>query len=341
MKAALVFAGGAAAGSTFLPYRSRDFLAGLADAGVQAVVLDPDQAGHLPQILAQDRPSVIQTFGATVDLAPVWRAAASTATPLLHFVASAGPTVERPARGAPFSVARAALAQRLARRASRAVAGVLGSNRADIGRHFERGFFPRARFSMVAPPPTDPIGDRTEIRPGRAEKARRAPPVLGLYDPEADGASLDLLLQAVALTGQSGTFALRIAPPALASRVATTGGAEFVAAAGAAAFVRDIDVLVVPRAHDRALAAIVAALAARKGVIVPDTGVATEIVDYGRCGLLYAAGSAYHLAMAINVMTEAWDNRPLSFDGVDDAIGRTTPAAVARVFATAWHRLAR
>lgn len=365
MKAALVFAGSTAAASCGA-YRAPGFLGALAEAGIEPVLIDLDvvadarfaspgcavagvvsyrnHADRLALIVSQEHADVVQTFGATADLGPVWDDAARAAVPLVHFVGSAGAVGERAGRpGVPvvsdFSGPRGTLAHWHARIASRHVAGVVGSNRADLGRHFRHGFFSRAGFSVVAPPPTP--RDRPAAAAAAApRRSRESGPVLGFFDPEADGAALDMLFQAVALTGQAGTFSLHLAPESLSGRAKTRSGATFVAAATADAFVRAIDVLVVPRADDRVLPTIVSALRARKSVIVPDTGAATEIVDYGRCGLLYPPDSVYHLAMAINVMTQAWDNRPFSFEGVDDAIARTAPAAVAAVFVGAWRRLA-
>lgn len=360
MKAALVFAGRTAAGTTFRPYRSRPFLATLAASGIEPVVVDvdlgPDEPGpctpvelaglvgyhnavdRLPLIVAQERVDVVQTFGATIDLAPVWRHAARAARPILHYVASEGAIEDgsTPASGL-IDLARRGrgLPHVRARRASRHVSALIGSNCADIGRHVRDGFFPRARFSVVAPPPAP----RPVSTNGPSPVLEQRLPVFGFHDPDADPERLDFLLRAVALTGQTGLFALRIAPAALAERIALPPSVTAVDAASPEAFLRDVDVLIVPRADDRALAAVVAALAARRSVVVPDTGAAAELVGYGRRGLLYAAGSAYELAMALNVMAEAWTNRPFSFEGVDEAIARTAPEAVAAVFAAAWRRL--
>jgi hypothetical protein len=362
MKAALVFVGRAAVASVYLPYRSRDFIGALAEAGVEPLVVDVDidpeprsatvpseapgivgyrnQVDRLPLIVAQERVAVVQTFGATEDLGAAWGHAARAARPLVHFVSSDGAVVDLPA-GRPRNLSDLlrrgrTLAHWRARHASRHVTAVLGSNRADLGRHFRHGFFPRARFSVVAPPPSPPPTRTLGVTP--LEERRRGP-VLGFWDPDADAEVLEHLFRAVALTGQTDLFTVKIAPASLAGRAALPPGVTVADAERADAFLRDVDVLVVPRAEDRTLCAVVAALAARKSVIVPDTDAATEIVDYGRRGLLYAAGSAYHLAMAINVMAQSWTNRPFSFDGVEESIARTAPDAVARMFVSAWRRL--
>lgn len=362
MKAALVFAGPTAATATFRPYRSRAFLDALAADGFDVVVVDLDldaeqcfdtapieapglvsyrnQVDRLGLIVAQERPGLVQTFGATAALGPVWRNAARADRPIVHFVSSEGSLADPPAgppRGlADLSRRSGGLARWRARRASRHVAAVLGSNRADMGRHFRHGFFSRARFSVVAPPPVPRAADV----PAANGRQRQAVPVFGVFDPDATVEALERLVRAVALTGQSGLFDLRVAPAALARRIDLPVGVTAVDAADPAAFLRALDVLVVPSADDRAAAVVLAALAARRSVVVPDTGALAEIVDYGRRGLLYTAGSAYHLAMAMTVMAQSWTNRPFSFDGVAEAIDRAAPDAVARVFAQAWRRLA-
>lgn len=362
MKVALVFAGTSAANPVFQPYRSRRFTEALAAEGITAVLVDVDiaqqsrfvpatydapgpvyyrnQVDRLPLILTQERPSAVLTFGATLDLAPVWREGAKAEVPILHFVSSEGSISESPATGADFMRTPPRRLARAwhARYASRRVAGLVGSNRADLGRHLRQSYFTRARFSVVAPPPTcPPPADAIPPVTGSAEH-----PVFGFYDPEASESALRFLLRAIDLTGPPGRFALRIAPAVLSRRVPErTGHATFVEAADPADFLRGIDVLLVPEAHDRALPTIATALVARRIVIVPDTGAAIELIDYGRHGVLHAAGSAYHFAMAINVMTQSWSNRPITFEGIDAAVARTAPEQVARAFARAFRKAAR
>lgn len=361
MKVALVFAGDSAAKPVLQPYRSLRFAGGLAAEGITAVLVDVDigrefrfapanhdapglvyyrnQVDRLPLILMQERPSVALTFGATLDLAPVWREGAKAGVPILHFVSSEGSINEPLAAVGPSSVR--VPPQRLARAwhtrfASRHVAGLVGSNRADLGRYLCQSYFPRARFSIVAPPPTCPSApDAMRATTGSAEC-----PAFGFYDPEASESTLQFLLRAIDLTGgPPDRLTLRIAPAALAARVPEHAGhATFVDAADPADFIRGIDVLLVPEAHDRTLPTIAAALVARRIVIAPDTGSAIELIDYGRHGVLYAAGSAYHFAMAINVMTQSWRNRVISFEGIDAAIPRTAPEQVARAFGRAFRK---
>lgn len=363
MKVALVFAGNSAAKPVFQPYRSRRFAEGLAAEGIAAVLVDVDitgqsrfaratpdapgmvyyrnQVDRLPLILKQERPGAALTFGATHDLAPVWRTGAKAGVPILHFVSSEGAISDAPAPlGAGFvPTPRQHLASAWnTRHASRHVTGLVGSNRADLGRHLSRSYFPRARFSIVAPPTTcPPVPDAIPPATGTADC-----PTFGCYDPEANEGTLRFLLRALDLTGPAGRFMLRVGPAALAAQVPERAGhATFVEAADAADFMRGIDVLLVPEPHDRALPTIANALVARRIVIAPDTGASIELIDYGRRGVLYAAGSAYHFAMAINVMAQSWSNLPITFEGTDAAIAGTAPEQVARIFGKAFRKAAR
>jgi hypothetical protein len=364
MKVALVFAGKFSAMSAFLPYRSHGFVSALAAEGVEAVLVDIDigrhprfaraandapgvtyyrnEADRLPLIAAQERADLVQTFGATLDLASVWNEAAKGDAPIVHFVASEGAIEEPPAAlGLGFvrgQTASRRLAEWRTRFASRQVAGLVGSNRADVGRHMRLGYFPRAHFSVVTPPPTIP----SAIERSTPVAAAGGRPVFGFYDPEASEAALRFFFRTLDLAGPLDASQIRIAPARLKALAPDrTAPASFVDAADAAEFVRGVDVLVAPEAQDRALQTIVAALAARKAAIVPDAGAATELVEYGRHGVLYVPGSAYHLAMAINLMAQSWSNRPFSFEGVEAAIARTSVTAVAAAFAAAYRRLAR
>lgn len=363
MKVALVFAGNSAAKPVFQPYRSRRFAEGLAAQGITAVLVDIDidrqsrfapatddapgliyyrnQVDRLPLILEQERPSAALTFGAPHDLASIWRKGAKASVPVLHFVSSEG-GISEPL--APFGAGFVRTPpQRFARawsirRASRHVAGLVGSNRADLGRHLCQSYFPRARFSIVAPPPTGPLPPETIS----ASNSTAACPTFGFYDPEASESTLRFLLRAIDLTGPPGRFTLRAGPATLAARMPERAGhATFVEAANATDFMRGIDVLLVPDAHDRALPTIATALVTRRIVVAPDTGAAIELIDYGRRGILFAAGSAYHFATAINVIAQSWSNRPITFEGAEAAIADTTPEQVAQVFSKAFRKVVR
>ncbi len=357
MKIALVFAADACASLALAPYRSERFIGALEAEGVTPIIVDVEgtDGGRLPvpayagapttffcaadglaHILRQERPALVQTFGAASCQARLWPRAGDT--PVLHVVGSGGPVTRERDVAVAWRRVRPPLrsfAGWRARLASRHVDGLIGTNRADLGQHLDLGFFPRAAFSMVVPPPVE-AAPRTDAGAGSTET-----PTFGVYDPGATAASLGFLLHAIGLSGQPDFFRVAIAPARLRALAPTApAGVSFVDAETVAAFEREIDVLVLPYGEDRMTESVVAALRAGKIVIVPEGGAAAELIEYGRHGVLYAAGSAYHLAMAINVMAQSWRNRPFDFEGVEQMIAGLAPEAVARGFASAYRRLA-
>jgi hypothetical protein len=359
MKIALVFAGDTRASDALAPYRSEAFIGALEAEGLEPIVIDieqPRRAGlapiayggaprayrnpveRLPAILHQEAPQFVQTFGWVSELGRLWTQAAKSARPLVHFVSSGGPVEDERELGFAWRRIRPglrSLAGWSARLASRHVDGLIGSNRTDIAQHVALGFFPRAKFSAVVPPPVASRSATASI------DSDAGIPTFGVYDPAGTAASLKFLLRAVALTGHPEFFRVAIAPARLrALAPAGPHNVTFIDAASAQEFMRGIDVLVLPYGEDRMVGSVVAALDARKIVIVPDGGLAAELIEYGRHGMLYAAGSAYHLASAINIMSQAWRNRPFNFAGVDRPLSRVEPAAVASRFAAAYSRLA-
>jgi glycosyltransferase involved in cell wall biosynthesis len=105
-------------------------------------------------------------------------------------------------------------------------------------------------------------------------------------------------------------------------------------------FLATIDVLAVPAYDDAIAAPLIAALRGGKSVIVPDPSGAAELVEYGRHGLMFCAGSAYHFANAIDIVSQSWSQKPVLLADGGPAIARTHPAAVAHTFATVYRRLA-
>jgi glycosyltransferase involved in cell wall biosynthesis len=107
-------------------------------------------------------------------------------------------------------------------------------------------------------------------------------------------------------------------------------------AEGIAAFLATIDVLAVPVYDDAIAAPLIAALRAGKSVIVPDPSGAAELIEYGRHGLMFAAGSAYHFANAIGLVSQSWSQRQVLLADGGPAVARTDPAAVARALAAVY-----
>ena len=54
---------------------------------------------------------------------------------------------------------------------------------------------------------------------------------------------------------------------------------------------------------------------------------------------MFAAGSAYHFAAALDLVSQSWSQRPVLLADGGPAIARTHPAAVSHIFAAACRRL--
>jgi hypothetical protein len=276
---------------------------------------------------------VVYTFGDVTRLASVWTHAAQVGCALVHFVAGEG------AFGAGAAISRMAWSRAglRAKGASRHVCGLLGSNRASIGSHIEAGFFPRAKFSMITLPPI-PMGTRTEDRsPPRVFST----PMLGYYAHEGAQEHLNFLLDAIKLTGSQHLFRLLIAQQGVrpAAQVRAPANVSFLRVDKVGDFVTSIDVLVVLRSDNCAIEAALMALCSNKIVMAPDGGSISEALQYGRHGILFGAGSAYELAMAIDNVSQSWERPPFDFTGADAAIRCTSPDEVAQVFARASRKL--
>jgi glycosyltransferase involved in cell wall biosynthesis len=187
----------------------------------------------------------------------------------------------------------------------------------------------------VPPPIERPAADGLAVA---VPAARGGEPVFGVYDPHASADVLSFISHALKLTGRPRAVAMQIAlrdappsPPAAA--------VSFVPAQGVDGFVAGIDMLAVPAYDDSVAAALMAALRAGKPVIVPDRGGAAELIEYGRHGFMFAAGSPYHFANALNVLSQSWRDRPVLLAEGGPAIARTHPAAVAHAFAAVYERL--
>jgi glycosyltransferase involved in cell wall biosynthesis len=114
---------------------------------------------------------------------------------------------------------------------------------------------------------------------------------------------------------------------------------SIVPAEGIDGFLAAVDVLAVPAYDDAIAAVLIAALRAGKSVIVPDPSGAAELIEYGRHGLMFCAGSAYHFATAMDIVSQSWGQKPVLLADGGPAIARTHPAAVSDIFAAAYRRL--
>jgi hypothetical protein len=369
MKVAIVFAtdGSSRENAVLAPFRSAGFIDGLKIDRIDPVMISvvPEHVvasaaagvvcrpSGLRKLIADARPDAVQTFGPEHRLAAVWRLAAEMKVPLAHCVSCWRAALEDGDRQTtPLASLVPSLAVFQARRASAHVDALLGTSRAAPGGLLADGFFPRAQFSVVVPPPVERAGAAAVAAAAPGGNAR-ATPVFGIYDAAAD--LVAFMSHALQLTGRPQTFDVRIAtsaPPPTApfpspaherggggGAAAATAPMSFTAAGALDAFLAAIDVLAVPAYDDSIAAALIAALRAGKSVIVPDRGGAAELIEYGRHGFMFSAGSAYHFATALNIVSQSWTQRPILLADGGPAIAKTHPVAVSHSFATVYARL--
>jgi hypothetical protein len=289
------------------------------------------------ELLRVRRPAIVQSFGDVTLLGPVWAAAAGNGCRIAHFVGSAeGP------RGVKSTTRMSrSWATRAARRQSRHVEAVIGSSRSAIARCIEAGFFSGANFSIVAAPPVA-AADHPDV-PISTSAPSIAPagaPVLGCYDPTADDAAMKLLVDAIGLAGSPNVFRMMVCRAAGHDTIALPSLAAWAGSAGIHDFIRSIDALVVPSDDDRVMDAVALALRSNKVVIAPTGGAVSELIEYGRHGVVFHAGSAYHLAEAINNVAQTLKAKSFDFRGAQMAVAQAAPEQVARTFACAYERLA-
>ncbi len=367
MKVAIILAGDGSAGQDAIlaPYRSASFLAGLESCGAESMVIhvsahegDGATAGTtsrakechvsvrsigcadagLAAVLAAERPDVIQTFGPERRLAQIWAIAAGARVPMVHFVTAwrqDAPDRNRAPASTACAISRtvATLARSPTKRASCRVDAVIGSSRAAVGSLVAAGYFPRAAFSVIVAPPVE------RGAPAAGAAPRRSEPVFGIYDPDATAATLAFVAHAIALMGRSDTAPVQVALRQTPRDAAVAAALTPVEAAGIDEFLESIDILAVPAFDDAAVAPLIAALRSGKSVIVPDCGGAAELIEYGRHGVMFAAGSAYHFANALNLVSQSWSQTAVLRREGGPAVARTEPTAVAATFVNVYRRL--
>jgi hypothetical protein len=343
MKVAIIFAtdGSRCEDAVVAPFRAAHFVEGLRIGGIEPVMITiaPDQAAEaatagelrcrpngLAALLAAERPQAIQTFGPEHRLAAIWPIAAQAGVPIVHCVSCwrDGPDAT-PSGISSFAASRV-------KRASRHVTALIGTSRATVGGLVSAGCFPHATSSVIVPPPVERVA---VAAPAPAKRTQA--PVFGVYDPCASSDLVAFVSHAVELTGLRNAarvrIAMRVPVPTASASIAIT------APTGIDGLLAEIDVLAVPAYDDAVAPALIAALRAGRSVIVPDPSGAAELIEYGRHGLMFCAGSAYHLANAMDLVGQSWSERPvLQADG-GPAIARTHPAAVAHTFVTVYERL--
>jgi len=342
MKSILVFAAADAHAREMLaPYRLPSFLSSLRDENIEPAIVDLTASGELPvsaplvitAALRRNRGTikelqarrVVHTFGDVPLLASIWRNAAQAGCGVVHSVT-----------GASNVVGRALLPKSLwAKHASRYVEAILGSNRGAIRDYIEAGFFAHAKFSMIARPP---LGIAIGAEPNVQQQA--SIPTFGCRGHHTDGV-LDFLVAALKLVGNQHLFRVLIAQTADSAAFSSRflANISFQHLRESRNFVRCVNVLIVPKSDDRAIEDVVMALRQNKIVIAPDGGTISELLQFGRSGVLFKAGDAYALARAINNVTACWNRPPFDFRGGESVVDQVSPQQVARTFARAYQKL--
>jgi hypothetical protein len=344
MKVAIIYATDGSPGEDVVlaPFRSANFIDGLRGGGLAPLMIAvaPDHVGvqpvlragdpslrcqrdELAALLASERPQAIQTFGPEHRLAAIWQSAAPAGVPIVHCVSCWRNVADAPPPVLSFATSRA-------KRASGHVTALVGTSRAAVGGLMAGGYFPHATSSVIVAPPVE-----RAAAVAQSPSARTAEPVFGIYDPNASPDLVAFVARAIELSGQRNALQVRIAVRE-PSRLAATP-VSLVAAEGIDGFLAAIDVLAVPVYDDAGAAPLIAALRAGKSVIAPDPSGAAELIEYGRHGLMFSAGSAYHFANAMDIVSQSWSQRPVLLADGGPAIARTEPAMVSRAFA-AIHR---
>jgi hypothetical protein len=346
MKVAIIFAtdGSGCEDAVLAPFRSASFVEGLRVGGIDPVIITvvpdhaaddperPDRAlrcrrGGLAALLASERPDAVQTFGPEHQMAAIWPIAAQAGARIAHCV-----SCWREAADAPSSRI-SSLATSRAKRASRHVGALIGTGRAAVGGLIAGGYFPHAASSVIVPPPVERAAVAANVPSASASN-----PVFGVYDPCASRDLVAFVAHAIELTGQRNALQMRMAMEAPSA--AAGAAISIVPADGIDGFLAAVDVLAVPAYDDAMAAPLIAALRAGKSVIVPDPSGAAELIEYGRHGLLFCAGSAYHFANAMDIVGQSWSQKPVLLADGGPAIARTHPAAVSHTFVAIYDRLA-
>ena len=353
MNVAVIFATDGSSGedAVLAPFRMAGFVEGLRTGGVDTLVITvADEAGgaprvtptdntrvcprdQLPKLLAAERPDVVQTFGPEGRLASIWTLVAEAKLPIVHCVSCWRDILDPVPRSPRIS----SFAASWAKRASRAATTVVGTSRAAVGRLLADGYFPHATSSLMVPPPVE----RAAVAaPPPAPADDGSSPVFGVYDPHGGVDVAAFVSRAMELHGRRGEAQTRIAVgPSLAASAPSAPSVSIEPARGIEPFLAGIDVLAIPAYDDGLAGALIAAMRAGKSVIVPDPSGAAELIEYGRHGVMFSAGSAYHFAGAMDLVGQSWNQRPIMFAEGGSALARTHPAAASRAFATLYARL--
>ena len=261
-------------------------------------------------------------------MSTIWPIAAQAGVPIAHCASCWRDEADAP----PPSTRLPSIAAWKAKRASRHVAALIGTGRAAVGGLIAGGYFPHATFSVIVAPPVERAAAVANV-----QSARASGPVFGVYDPCAPPDLVAFVSRAIELMGRRNALEVRIAMRE--PRYIAPAPISIVPAESIDSFLAAVDVLAVPVYDDAVAGVLIAALRAGKSVIAPDPSGAAELIEYGRHGLMFCAGSAYHFATAMDIVSQSWSQTPVLRADGGSAIARTHPAAASDIFAAAYRRL--
>ena len=284
-------------------------------------------------------PDVIQTFGYASRLSAVWATLGKLPYAIAHFVSSGGP----PIRGGTLSEASARVTPSLnsfaglsGRHRSRHVSALIGSNRCDLAYHRNSGFFRGARFSVVAGLPVA-HGAKASI----ATMDHSSAPRFGFFSLDDAPAAAQFLLSAASATGVGSRYRIVLSDQyrSIADRWPSID-VEWTATRNLNDFLRAVDIAIVPYPDDLFAPVIVCAAAAGKILIASEGGLAGELLDYGRRGVLFRSGSESELASKMQDIIAAWPHGPPLIRSADEILAKSSPKRCAQVLTSAYLRLA-
>jgi glycosyltransferase involved in cell wall biosynthesis len=102
---------------------------------------------------------------------------------------------------------------------------------------------------------------------------------------------------------------------------------------------RAVDIAIVPYPDDSFAPVIVCAAAAGKTLIASEGGLAGELLDYGRRGVLFRSGSESELASRMQDIIAAWPHGSPLIRSAAEILAESSPKRCAEVVRSAYLRL--
>jgi hypothetical protein len=306
-------------------------------ANVQSTILSPSPR-RLQALLQEFSPDVVQTFGYASRLSAVWAALGKNPYPIVHFVTSGGPPVQgdNPSHAsARITPPLNSFAGRSARRMSRHVSALIGSNRCDLAYHRDSGFFRIARFSIVAGLPVANVAKQST-----ASKDRSSAPRFGVFSFDDAIVAAEFLLSAAGATGVVRPYNIVLSDRcrSIVDRWSSID-VELTPTHNLDEFLQAVDIVVIPYPDDASASVIARAAAAGKTIVASEGGLAGELLDYGRRGFLFRSGSETDLAFKMQDIIAAWPHGSPLFTSAEEILVESSPRRCAEKFLSAYLRL--